>query len=483
MTTIADRVRERRLALGMSQTALAGDAFSPSYISLIEAGHREPTDAALAILAERLDSTIEYLKHGEDGPNEARTRLELDYAKLELANGDAAGARRRIVDLDLSIVTTALREDALATLARAHESLGDLDRAVAILEPLLSAARGRADHLACARIAVELVSSYLEAGDLGRSIEVGERTLADLEAASLAGTDAHLHLASTVLWAYVERGDVMFATHRVSELIRTAESWGSPRGRGSIYWNAALVAEQRRDYDQAQRYTERALALLGESGAGDVARLHLNYAWLLLRIDEPEPRNALAQIDVAEESLRVLGGTLDLARIEVQRSRAHLLLGDHERAEQHAREGLRRLGDEPRLETTTALVMLGDALEAAGRGAAAGEAYAQAAQMLARMSASRQSAAAWRDLGDRYRRRADLARAAEAYDRALLEAGFRSSATLGTTPGVGRDDQPVVEEQPRRSAERAQAPTPPRPSGRATPRRPAAARGAAAGRA
>ena len=57
MTTIGDRVREARLAAGLSQTALAGSAFSPSYISLIEAGHREPTDAALGVLAERLGTT------------------------------------------------------------------------------------------------------------------------------------------------------------------------------------------------------------------------------------------------------------------------------------------------------------------------------------------------------------------------------------------------------------------------------------------
>lgn len=469
-------MRERRLALGLSQTALAGEAFSPSYISLIEAGHREPTDAALATLAQRLDSTLEYLKHGEDGPNEARTRLELDYAKLELDAGDAVGARRRIVDLDLSIVTAVLREDALSTLARAHEALGDLERAVGILEPLLEAARARADHLSSARAAVDLVTCYLEAGDLGRSIEVGERVVTDLEAASLAGTDAHLQLASAVLWAYVERGDVLFATHRVSELIRSAESWGSSRGRGSIYWNAALVAEQRRDYDQAQRYTERALALLGESGAGDVARLRLNYAALLLRTDPPDPQASLAQIDEAQDSLLVVGSPLDLARIEVYRARALLLLGDAATAHEHAREGLRRLGEEPRLETATALVTLGDTLEAVARAAESGEVYGRVAQMLSRMRESRQSAAVWRDLGDRYRLRGELVPAAEAYDRALLEAGFRPAPVLSVMPAA---DEPAVpsarraaDDSSRAAAADAElAPAREKPSARVTGRR------------
>ena len=228
MTTIADRVREARVAAGLSQTSLAGSAFSPSYISLIEAGHREPTDSALAVLATRLGTTLEYLKHGEDGPNEARTRLEIDYAKLDMTQGDAAGARRRLESLDLEIVSPTVRVDALTTLAHAFEVLGDLEASVAILEPLLADSRARTHHVESAKLANALVASYLEAGDLHRSVEVGERTLDELEAADLSGTDEHLRLASTVLWAYVERGDLLYATHRAAELVRLAESLGTP---------------------------------------------------------------------------------------------------------------------------------------------------------------------------------------------------------------------------------------------------------------
>jgi len=47
--------------------------------------------------------------------------------------------------------------------------------------------------------------------------------------------------------------------------------------------------------------------------------------------------------------------------------------------------------------------------------------------MLAMMAASRQSAAAWRELGDRYRAHGDIDAAVRAYDFALSEAGFRVS--------------------------------------------------------
>jgi transcriptional regulator with XRE-family HTH domain len=352
MTTIADRVRQARLAAGLSQTALAGDALSPSYISLIESGRREPTDAALGVIAERLGSTVEYLKHGDEGPAEARAKLALDYARLDLVSGEASSARDRILALDLEPVSRQVRVEALLALAQAHEMLGDLESAVGVLEPLLTQAR--------------------------------------------------------------------------AELIRQAESLGTPRGRGSVYWNAALVAEQRHDYGLAKRYTERALALLGEGEVSrDIPRLRLNYAWLLLRSDPAEPATALEQLERAAPELEVSGSEVEMARLDVERSRAHLMQGDPVAAESFGRAALDRLGDQPRLDGAAAQLAIGDALHARGEVEAASRAYRWAADMLGMMSASRQSAAVWRELGDRFLGHGDVTGAAQAFDRALREAGFR----------------------------------------------------------
>ncbi len=434
MTTIADRVREARLAAGMSQTALAGDAFSPSYLSLIESGRREPTDAVLAVIAARVGSTVDYLRHGADAPSEARVRLGLDYARLDLTTGDAAAALDRLENLGTDGVTAALRHEVQLATAQAHELIGELEQSVAILEPLLDEARAAEHLLDAATVAMLLVADYLEAGDLHRAIEVGERTLDEVESAGLIGTDEHLRLASTLLWAYVERGDLLYATHRAAELVREADAHGTPRGRGSVYWNAALVAERRGDYELARRCTQRALALLGEGDPGrDIPRLHLNYAWLLLRSEPPEPAAALEQLDLALPGLVAGGSEVELARVDVERSRATLLVGDPAGARRSASEAIDRLGDAPRLETCTALLALGDAQYAQGDVAGSAESYRAAADMLGMMSASRQSAAAWRELGDRFLGRGDVSQAAEAFDRALREAGFRPSvpAALG----------------------------------------------------
>lgn len=425
MTTIGDRVRQARVAAGLSQTALAGDKLSPSYVSLIESGRREPTDGALAVLAEGLGTTVEYLKFGDEGPLEAQTRLALDYVQLDLVSGEFAAARDRLVKLDLGSVTRSSRIRGLLALASAHEKLGDLEEAVGILEPLLTELSDAGETLDLAVAGTSLVRNYLASGDLARASEVGDRVMAQLEDAGLAGTDEHLRLGSTLLWVTVARGDLLFAAHRAAELIREADRLGTPRGRGSVYWNAAIVAEQRNDFALAKRYTERALALLDDGEISrDLPSLRLNFAHLLLQCEPAEPVAALEQMDLAEPELKLLGSEIELATIDIERSRARLLLGDPVAAAAHARAALERLDGQTRLENADAQVVLGDALYALGDKDASARAYSWAAEMLSMMTASRQSAAVWRDLGDRFYGSGEVARAAVAYDRALREAGY-----------------------------------------------------------
>ncbi|WP_263120463.1 helix-turn-helix transcriptional regulator [Cellulomonas sp. RIT-PI-Y] len=425
MTTMGDRVRQARVAAQISQTALAGDKLSPSYVSLIESGRREPTDAALAVLAERLGLTVEYLKFGDEGPAEAQARLALDYAQLDLVSGEFGSAVERLRGLDLSVVTRPVRIKALLALANAHEKLGDLEQSVTILEPLVKDLRESGDTLDLATAATALAGDYIESGDLARAGEIGDAAMSDLEDAGLVGTDEHLRLGSTLIWVNVARGDLLYATQRAAELIREADRLGTPRGRGSVYWNAAVVAEQRRDYTLAKRYTERALALLDDGEISrDLPRLRGNFAYLLLCGDPAEPALALEQLDLAEPELKLLGSEVDLAEVDINRSRAHLLLGDAALAVAHARTALDRLAGQTRLENADAQVALGDALHALGDTDSAARAYSWAAEMLSMMTASRQSAAVWRDLGDRFQGNGEVARAAAAYDRALREAGY-----------------------------------------------------------
>ena len=61
---LGERVRQRRVALGLTQTDLAGVRFSKEYISQIELGKTRPTPETIDYLSSRLSIDQGYLAHG-----------------------------------------------------------------------------------------------------------------------------------------------------------------------------------------------------------------------------------------------------------------------------------------------------------------------------------------------------------------------------------------------------------------------------------
>lgn len=66
IATFAERVRGRRLALGLTRAALAEAAgIAHDTLLNVERGHHEPKAYTLAVLADALDTTMDALWHGE----------------------------------------------------------------------------------------------------------------------------------------------------------------------------------------------------------------------------------------------------------------------------------------------------------------------------------------------------------------------------------------------------------------------------------
>ncbi|HEX2295119.1 MAG TPA: helix-turn-helix transcriptional regulator [Actinomycetota bacterium] len=61
LARVGRRLRELRLAAGMTQAELAGRRFSHAYVSVLEAGRREPSRAAVDYFAQRLGVAVEEL--------------------------------------------------------------------------------------------------------------------------------------------------------------------------------------------------------------------------------------------------------------------------------------------------------------------------------------------------------------------------------------------------------------------------------------
>jgi transcriptional regulator with XRE-family HTH domain len=110
VATVRDRIRQRRLALGLSQRELASAGVTYAYISRLEANARTPSAKALRKLAPKLGVPVHWLETGEHDPAEQLAQLVFDHQHRPLP--------RRAVTLARAVLRQHLAErlriDALA---------------------------------------------------------------------------------------------------------------------------------------------------------------------------------------------------------------------------------------------------------------------------------------------------------------------------------------------------------------------------------
>ncbi len=432
-TPVGQRIRSRRLELGLSQAEIAEGMLSPSYVSLVESGRRQPAASALAHIAERLRIDVEYLRDGVDASVRTKARLALGRAEMALREGRADAAYEQFTELvgDPGLNDEQSRGARLGR-ALARELKGDLEGAIELLSELADEARQSPAVQSWLDVAIALTRCYDRAGDFDMAIQIGEearRSAADL---GLESTDEYIRLGCTVLGAYGGRGDMVRSKALAAELVAAADRIGAPQTRGAAYWNASLVAESRGELALALNLVDRALAMFGEGDdLRNLARLRVAHAWLLLQGSEPDAQKSIEILDGVEDNIKRYGGKTDIATFHVRRADALLQLGRLDEARTAAEAALTELGrEQPRVGTALAQLSLARILRAQGEVDESIRVAALAATMLESMGASRVAASAWRELADLYR---DLGRADEAldaYDNALRS--VRVAPRLGT---------------------------------------------------
>src|SRR3954449_6381339 len=78
---LGERLRQLRVAAGLTQTDLAGDRFSKEYVSQIERGKTRPTRETIEWLAAKLGVDAGFLERGV--PADERSRVEAMLARAE----------------------------------------------------------------------------------------------------------------------------------------------------------------------------------------------------------------------------------------------------------------------------------------------------------------------------------------------------------------------------------------------------------------
>src|SRR5665213_4208506 len=420
---LGERLRQLRVAAGLTQTDIAGDRFSKEYISQIERGKTRPTADTIQWLALRLGVDAGFLQSGVSADERAKAEAILARADALLEDGsldESIEEYARALPAVLGTGAVELHVHALKgeAMARAHN--GDVKSALTMLgEARVLVEReefsdiDRAEVLYRLGVCRYLLSSISTAvGLFNEALVLGERS-------GLPSDQLRLNVFSWRSRCYRRQRDYEAAREDVELALELAEAMHDARALGAAYFQASVLAERDGHWVLARTYAEKAKAQYEElSDRANVGRLLNNLGGLEFLLGKPDQA-----IDHLKHSFAValeLGHEEEAATAISSLAQVHLRTGDVQRAEEQALHELELIGDRKNMldEVGNARLVLGRALLEQDRLDEAEVACGDADDAFAKLSSGSHRAAAWIAQGDLASKRGDERRAAVLYRRA-----------------------------------------------------------------
>ncbi|MET8329601.1 helix-turn-helix domain-containing protein [Streptomyces sp. NPDC005181] len=427
------RLRTKR---GLTQRQLAEPAYTPAYISTLEAGRVRPSESAVRHLAERLGVTYEELATGRPAHLATDLRLRLVEAQRTLATGaaeDAAAAYARLLAEAERLVLDGERATALLGLGQCALETGDLSVArehFEAAEKLLAGAplperapaiRGRA-------------VAHLLAGELRYACYLLESAIDELNASGLQDPGALLLLYTAAIAPYMDMGAHARAAQAGELALALAPQVSDPELVAGLHRGVArtLIAAGRTAeadaslakaaeiYQQLQIRTEMA---------------HCHWMRGYVRAQDGDLFGAETELRAARDMLASKRAALYTAQVEVELADVLRRLGKAQEAEALLRRLLCELQpDRGSVHAGGVHRLLGQIAEERGDLDRAEEHYVTALGLLERAGAAGDLADICRLLGDLLRRAGRTEAAMDAYRTGLGHRAAPGSTTLGPAP-------------------------------------------------
>ncbi len=418
--SLGERVRQLRIARGLTQTDLAGSRFSKEYVSQIERGKTRPTAETVEWLAAQLGVDSTFLETGVSSSE--RERVESVVARAEAAI-EASQYEDAVAELDPLAPTLAnlaapeLELRALLAAAWSRMYLGEIRKGIEILDH----ARRIADeptftdvdranvlyHLACCRFKLNSISTalalYTQALDL-------------VDRSPLPADRLRSHIYEWRSRCYQRQRDWAAAQEDAERALELAEALNDRHTMGHVYFQYSLIAERTGNWVLARSYAEKAKAIYEEfRDQANVGKLLNEIGALNFQLGKPE--EAIAYLKQSFKVLIDVGDDIDAARVINSLAQVHLGTGKVDLAEEQSRQALEMLeGRVDHLdEIGNAQLVLGRSLMEQNRLDEADEQLAAAERSFDQLSSASHRARAWMAQGDLAGRRGDDRRAARLY--------------------------------------------------------------------
>jgi tetratricopeptide (TPR) repeat protein len=420
---LGDRLRQLRVAAGLTQTDLAGDRVSKEYISQIERGKTRPTTETIEWLALRLGVDAGFLATGVSTDDRAKAEAILARADALLGEHEFAAAIAEYGRALPSVLGTGAVELHVRLLngeAMARAQSGDVKGGLDLLaESRALVERGEFSDIDRADVLYRLgVCRYL-LSSISTAVSLFNEALALAERSEFTSDQLRLNIFAWRSRCYRRQRDYEAAREDVERALELAEAMHDARALGAAYFQASMLAERDGHYVLARTYAEKAKTQYEElADRANIGRLMNNLGVVEFLLGKPEA--AVEHFKRAFAVALEIGRSEDAATAISSLAQVHLRTGDVKKAEEQAVQALEIIGDRDDMldEIGNARLVLGRALLEQGRLDEAEVAFASSEDAFAQLSSASHRAAAWIAQGDLQAKRGDEARAAVLYRRA-----------------------------------------------------------------
>ena len=420
---LGERVRQLRIARGLTQTELAGERFSKEYVSQIERGKTRPTAETVEWMAGRLGVDATFLEIGVSSSERERVESIIARAETAIEAGEHEGVAAELDALGPALAAVAAPELELRSLLAsswAHMYLGDIRKAIELLER----ARGIVEvpsftDLDRGEVLYRLACCRYKLSSISTAVALFSQALELVERSGLPADRLRSHIYGWRSRCYRRQRDWEAAREDVERALELAEGVNDRRTMANAYFQASLVAERTGHWVVARSYAEKAKSIYEElRDQSNVGKLLNDIGALNFLLGRPE--EAIRYLKDSFKALIDVGEDTDAARVISSLAQVHLRTGKVELAEEQARQALDMLeGRVDHLdEIGNAQLVLGRALLEQDRLEEAEELFASAESSFDQLSSASHRAAAWIAQGDLAGRRGDDHRASRLYRRA-----------------------------------------------------------------
>ncbi len=417
---LGTRLRQLRVAAGLTQSDLAGDRVSKEYVSQIERGKTRPTQQTLSWIAERLGVDVSYLETGQTWDQYAEVEAAVARAEAAIEGQQYDEALVALEGLRQSPDAPELEFRALLAESWARMSQGELRPALDLLVRAreLSEGQGFSD--------VERADVLYRMGVCRytlTSINTAQTLLSEaLELADRSGAPCDRLRSHILEWrsrCSRRQRDFEAAREDIERALELAERLDDSLTVAHVTFQASLVAEREGQWLRARTLAERAKDLYEAHGDRlNLGRMLNNLGGLNYLLGKSD--DAISYLKRAFSVALEVGSEPDAAQAVSSLAQVHLGAGDWSLAEEQARHALELLEGRPDFldELGNAQIVLGRSLLEQDRLEEAEHVLAEAELSLSQLSSASHRAVAWTAQGDLASRRGDDSAAAALYRRA-----------------------------------------------------------------